>query len=123
MDSFHQDESGQPAGLAAALDELWVRFLPNIRERITILESAAAATAAGNLTSQKQQDAQAAAHKLIGILGTFGLDEGTSPARETERLYTPNAPPTPETGSQLVSLAASLRSLVEGRKPSCPPAK
>jgi HPt (histidine-containing phosphotransfer) domain-containing protein len=123
MDSPHRAESGQPAGLAAALDELWARFLPDIRERIAILESAAAATAAGNLTSQQQQDAQAAAHKLIGILGTFGLDEGTSPARETERLYTPDVSPTPETGSQLVPLAASLRLLVEGRKPSPPPAK
>ena len=86
MDSADRAHSTQPAGLAAALDELWVRFLPEIRQRIAILESAAAATVAGNLSPEQQRDAQAAAHKLIGILGTFGLDEGTSPARETEQL-------------------------------------
>jgi hypothetical protein len=48
--------------LAAALDQLWTRFLPQIRERVSILESAARSLAARCLTDPEQEEAGAAAH-------------------------------------------------------------
>ena len=45
------------------------------------------ALANGTLTAPQQEQAGADAHKLAGVLGTFGLKEGTELAREAERLY------------------------------------
>ena len=45
---------------------------------------AAEACASGTLTHAEQQQAAADAHKLAGVLGTFGLNEGTELAREAE---------------------------------------
>ncbi len=123
MDSLHPAHPGHAAALQSALDQLWIRFLPDIKDRISILESAAAAAAAGSLPPEQQQAAQSAAHKLVGILGTFGLDQGTFPARETERLYTADAAPSSQAAGQLVSFAKDLRLLVESRQPSSPPEK
>ena len=41
----------------------------------------------GSLTAEQREQASSAAHKLAGVLGTFGLDEGTNLAREAEILY------------------------------------
>jgi HPt (histidine-containing phosphotransfer) domain-containing protein len=102
--------------LHQALDGLWARFLPTIEERVGLLESAAAACAANRLSVEQQQAAFAAAHKLAGVLGTFGLTEGTALARELERMYSsPNAPDS-ALGARLVSMAAELRAIVQNRK-------
>jgi len=58
--------SDAQSALAAALDRLWVQFLPQIRERIEILEKSAQAFAAGRLTMEQHELASAAAHKLAG---------------------------------------------------------
>ena len=102
--------------LHQALDGLWARFLPTIEERVGLLESAAAACAANRLSSQEQQAAFAAAHKLAGVLGTFGLAEGTALARELEMLYSGQSAFDPALGARLVSIAAQLRSIVQNRK-------
>jgi len=109
------DQSGQP-DLAAALDKLWTRFLPEIRARVSILEAAAESAAANALTAEQQQAAASAAHKLAGVLGTFNLSRGTAIARELELLYSAEAPPGPGPASRLASASAELRSLVESRK-------
>jgi HPt (histidine-containing phosphotransfer) domain-containing protein len=98
------------ADLAAALKRLWVQFLPQIEERIAVLESASAAISAGRLSAQEQQAAQAAAHKLAGSLGTFGLAEGTRLAREAELLY---AAEPAQAADRLAGIAALLRALIE----------
>src|SRR5690348_3878076 len=103
MDSLQQDSPPQPASLAAALDRIWERHLPEIEERLGVLESAASATAAGTLSPAQQEAARAAAHKLAGTLGSFGLREGTAPAREAERLYAAETAPTPGEGTRLAN--------------------
>lgn len=123
MDSPPQDFPSQAAGLAAALDGIWQRHLPQIEERLAVIELAAAATAAGTLTPEQRLAAHAAAHNLAGVLGSFGLAEGTDPARETERLYAAGAGPNPESASRLAGMAATLRFLVESRKQPRAPAK
>ena len=109
-------QSGVPAdaALSQAIDRLWVRFLPEIRERVAILEAAAAAASSGKLTARHREAAQAAAHKLAGVLGTFSLTRGTVLAREAEVTYRESAPG-PSAGKRLVAIAAELRAMIENR--------
>ena len=110
MDSAQQDALNQ------ALDGLWAKFLPLIEERVGLLESAAAASAAGRLSIEQQQAAAAAAHKLAGVLGTFSLTEGTVLARELETVYFQPDVPGSALGARLISVAAELRLIVRNRK-------
>lgn len=100
-----------PTDFNAALDRLWGQFLPEIRERVAIIEVAATACAAGWLNPEQCQAAHAAAHKLAGVLGTFGLAEGTALARELEAICANNDAPDP----RAAELVAALRNLVESR--------
>jgi HPt (histidine-containing phosphotransfer) domain-containing protein len=103
------------AALAAALDRMWTRFRPEMIERVVSLEAAAAAFAAGSLTPPQQRSAAAVAHKLAGVLGTFGLAQGTALARELESLYSsPDAPPA-SCRERISSITHDLRAIVESR--------
>jgi HPt (histidine-containing phosphotransfer) domain-containing protein len=104
------------AALSRAIDRLWARFLPEIRERVAILEAAASAVSAGKLSRTRRQAAQAAAHKLAGVLGTFSLTRGTVLAREAEVAYSGEVAPSATSGKRLASLAAELRAMIESRK-------
>jgi HPt (histidine-containing phosphotransfer) domain-containing protein len=104
------------AEIAKALDGMWTRFLPEIRERVAALEAAAAALAGHTLTASQQHEARAAAHKLAGVLGVFNLPHGTALARELELLYSRESPLDPALGPRPAALAAELRATVESRK-------
>ena len=106
------------AALAEAIDALWVRFLPENRERVVTLEAAAAAVAAKKLTASHRETAKAAAHKLAGVLGTFSLTRGTVLARELEVAYSQESVPSASSGKRLAMLAAELRAMIESRKSS-----
>ena len=106
----------QQLELSAAIDRMWTRFLPEIRQRVEALETAATAFAADALTMPQQEAANAAAHKLAGVLGTFNLTRGTVLARELEILYSQETGPDDAHGKQLASLTAELRAVVENRK-------
>jgi HPt (histidine-containing phosphotransfer) domain-containing protein len=101
----------QPS-LTAALDRLWTRFLPEIRERAAVLDAAIQAAAAGSLGVEQKEAAASAAHKLAGVLGTFNLQRGTELARQLELQFNG----TPDSAAQLSSLASEMRSLIENRK-------
>jgi len=102
--------------LSAAIDQLWIRFLPEIRERVAVLEAAVAAFATDQLTEAHQEAANTAAHKLAGVLGTFNLTKGTVLARELEIMYSRENGPEPALAARLASIAAELRVMVENRK-------
>jgi HPt (histidine-containing phosphotransfer) domain-containing protein len=108
-------ETSKPSQVAEALDRLWNRFLPEIEERVAIIERAAAAIEAGSLTPELRRQAIAAAHKLAGTLGTFGLEEGTKVAREAEQFYIGESQSSPAS-TRPVELAAHLRAIVATRK-------
>ena len=108
----------EQAALDEAINRLWVRFLPEMMERIVVLEAAATAFAAGTLTFTHQEQANSAAHKLAGVLGSFNLTKGTVLARQLEVLYSQENGPDAEHGLELTSLAAELRRMVECRKTS-----
>ncbi len=109
------DPIEQPA-LTEALDRMWTQFLPQMKERVGLLESAAADFAANRLSTEQHEAASAAAHKLAGVLGTFGLTRGTVLARELEIMYSRDGGPDPALGERLTSIAAELRAIVDSRK-------
>ena len=113
MDSLDQSDGRETAAaISAALERLWVRFLPEIRARVEILEATAVALASGTLSAAQRESATSTAHKLAGSLGTFGLAHGTVVARELEQLYAGGDGPRPEVAAQM---ARELREMVEGR--------
>lgn len=109
--------STTPPAMADALAKLWARFLPEITQRIALLESASASLSAGVLPDDQREAAHGAAHKLAGTLGTFGLPRGTELARSAENLLaaTTAAELTPQFSVQLSLWTAELRLIVSSR--------
>jgi HPt (histidine-containing phosphotransfer) domain-containing protein len=101
--------------MAEALNRLWTQFLPQIEERVSTLESAATALAEGSLSSEQCEHAHSAAHKLAGVLGTFGLDRGTELAREAELLYSSGPSSATALDGRPAALAAQLRAILGTR--------
>ena len=109
---------GEPLAsqMTEAMNRLWVKFLPQIEERVQTLEDAAARLAAANsLSPDEQSKASAEAHKLAGVLGTFGLKEGTELAREAEGLYSDGTNSNPAKAARLGVIAEQLRVIVASR--------
>lgn len=75
-----------PEQIQKRMAELWARHLPEIAERVRVLESACSALENGELSGEERKAASAAAHKLAGALGTFGRTRGTELARELEEM-------------------------------------
>lgn len=107
-------EPAQQSALSQALDQLWARFLPQIAERVSLLESAATAFSANQLSTAQREAASSAAHKLAGVLGTFGLTRGTDLARDLEIFYSSEGGP--GSNPQIAEITAELRAIVAGRK-------
>ncbi len=107
-----QSESGKQ-NLSQALDRLWMQFLPQMRERIEVIEAANAALAADALTIDQRGQANSAAHKLAGVLGTFGLTRGTVLAREAEVIFSSEAAMDASMLPRLHEIAAQLRVMIE----------
>jgi HPt (histidine-containing phosphotransfer) domain-containing protein len=103
------------ADLGAALDQLWARFLPEIRARVDMLDTAAAACEAGTLQVAQHLAAHAAAHKLAGTLGTFNLAQGTELAREFELAFSCEEAPDSVMAERLIAISKEIRRIVESR--------
>jgi len=99
--------------LNAALDRLWKQFHPQMEERVAALHMAARALSMGKLGDNQREAAQSAAHKLAGVLGTFGMTKGTILAREAEILYAGDADPA--SAAQLTDIAVQLDALIRAR--------
>lgn len=104
------------AHIAAAMQRLWTQYLPQIEERVATLESAAGALSGQKLSSELRASAGSAAHKLAGVLGTFGLDQGTQLAREAEAFYSSDVQPAPGQAERLILIASRIRAMVASRK-------
>ena len=109
------DQKPQP-DISAILNQMWVRFRPDIYERVEVLDSAAKAHVAGTLTPGQCAAAHAAAHKLVGSLGTFGLMRGTELAREFEHACANDRTVMATDPSRLDAIAAEIRKIVDERK-------
>jgi HPt (histidine-containing phosphotransfer) domain-containing protein len=101
--------------LAEAMNRLWEKHLLQMQERVATLQRAAENLANGTLTATEQQLAAAEAHKLAGVLGTFGLKEGTELAREAEALYESSLDTNSVAASRLSAIARQLRASIASR--------
>lgn len=79
---------GAPDDVAGQLHELlstlWSRSRATIVERLDVLRATLRSLRANPSDAAARKSGGDAAHKLAGILGTFGLPEGTELARRTE---------------------------------------
>jgi HPt (histidine-containing phosphotransfer) domain-containing protein len=104
--------SRQPQ-MAEALKMLWQKFLPQMQERVAVLQDASRALQAGALSDEQRTAAGAAAHKLAGVLGTFGLAAGTTFAREAEELYTSGSPLDSAASARIGVITKQLDELIQ----------
>ena len=74
------------SGIESALGELWQESRDEVLARITVLEDAAAALAAGELGPEQRERARQAAHKLRGAAGMFGFTRASETAQELEEV-------------------------------------
>jgi HPt (histidine-containing phosphotransfer) domain-containing protein len=94
--------------LQQLLLKLWVNSKATIAERLETIRHAQTQMAQNSLQNSTRSQAVDAAHKLAGILGTFGLPEGTELARQVEEgLSTTN----PSEGLSVEGLDALVKQL------------
>ena len=110
------DEQKPTPDLTDLLNQLWMRFLPDIHERVAILETVGQARAAGKITPEQREAAHAAAHKLAGSLGIFGLAQGSELAREFEQMCASEQAFTSAQNLRPAALAAEIRTIIETRR-------
>ena len=97
------------------LREVWLRNRPTTMERLEIVSSALEALAAGHLDAARRDTGLSEAHKLRGILGTYGFAEGSELAGEAEELFQgAGAGATGAAGALAARLATYTRTLPDG---------
>jgi HPt (histidine-containing phosphotransfer) domain-containing protein len=74
------------------LATLWSRSRQTINDRLDVLRTTHRALRTNAADKNARRAGADAAHKLAGILGTFGLPEGTNLARRVEVMLEADAP-------------------------------
>jgi HPt (histidine-containing phosphotransfer) domain-containing protein len=92
------------------LKQLWTQHRATVFERLAILESAS--DAALDLDEVAMAEARSAAHKLAGALGTFGFQQGTDWARESEQIFERGGLAAHDR-TRLIENAKNIRALIE----------
>ena len=98
--------------LQAMLAALWERSRHTVAERALQLREAAKLMQQNRLDEAARLSAVDSAHKLAGVLGTFGLPRGTELAREAEVLFGQRTRPQPAVVERLQLLMAELIILI-----------
>ncbi len=88
------------------LQDIWKRHLPQLLERLNLLEHAATLAASSSLSEEQRAEAQNVAHKLAGNLGMFGHVHAGNTASQIEQIL---KDPTPQALAELPSLVAMLK--------------
>ena len=102
--------------IAEVLEQMWVRYLPDVLERVGTLQQASEALTSGSLSQASCKAAESAAHKLAGTLGTFALPRGTELARELEQTFAAEDGPDAASAPRIASTVSELRAMIESRK-------
>jgi HPt (histidine-containing phosphotransfer) domain-containing protein len=105
--------------LQTMLAGLWERSRHTVAERAALLQTAGELWNANRLDAATKLRAVDSAHKLAGVLGTFGLPRDTDLAREAEVLFGQTTPPAKAELERLSHLLAELTTLIaRGPSPS-----
>ena len=81
-----ENEEAVAEKIQAMLEVMWKNSTATVAERVSMVRRAQQKLAQGTLDTVVRKEAESAAHKLAGILGTFGLPEGSALASKIERL-------------------------------------
>ena len=101
--------------MEALLQALWKQNYGILLERLNLIRHASDQLAAGSLNEQMRNDAEAAAHKLAGILGTFGLPQGSVLASKIELSLASDQSAAAGFAPQLKSWVEELEAIVASR--------
>ena len=114
-DRISQDENGQSQEqkLQSMISALWDRSRHTVVERAALLRTAGELLAHNRLDEATQMNAVDSAHKLAGVLGTFGLPRGTDLAQEAEVLFGQSTTPGKVEIERLQVLLAELTHLID----------
>ena len=115
-DRISPDENeaqSQEQKLQSMISALWERSRHTVVERAARLRTAGDLLSDNRLDQATQQSAVDSAHKLAGVLGTFGLPRGTDLAREAEVLFGQPTPPGKVDIERLQVLLAELTTLID----------
>lgn len=105
--------SGPQAALKSKLAAVWKRSRSRMLARLDVLDQASVRPLGGRLDLTLRKQAESAAHKLAGSLGTFGLEAGSRFAREMEDLLRSNSLTSEARARRFSELAAALRVEIE----------
>lgn len=103
------------ARIAARLTELWRTSRPTILQRMTLLHSACDRLTQNPLDTDARAEGLEAAHKLSGVLGVFGLPQGSEIASSIEFHLKSTEPLNPEDLSSLRDRIADLDAVIAAR--------
>ena len=114
-DHISPEENGQSQEqkLQSMISALWDRSRHMVVERAALLRRAGDLLALNRLDEATQLSAVDSAHKLAGVLGTFGLPRGTDLAREAEVLFGRSTTPGEVEIERLQVLLAELTYLID----------
>jgi HPt (histidine-containing phosphotransfer) domain-containing protein len=104
------------ARIAARLTELWRTSRPTIMERVQLLHSSLDALTQNRADTEARANGLEAAHKLSGVLGVFGLPQGSELASEIEFLLKQDQSLTREDLSSLRDHLADLEAVIATRE-------
>ncbi len=98
--------------IEAMLQIMWKSSRATIAERVATLRNAQQRLAEGSLDKITRKEAESAAHKLAGVLGTFGLPEGSAIASRIEVLLAQDAGINPRQQQDLAKWLDDLEGLI-----------
>lgn len=95
---------------ADVVRELWLRHRDITLGRLARVHEALAKLGAGELSDEERAEATTDAHRLRGILGTYGFPEGTELAGQAEDALADGTTPSraTELGALVAAYAATL---------------
>jgi HPt (histidine-containing phosphotransfer) domain-containing protein len=111
--SLPPEEQSQEQKMQNMISALWERSRHTVAERAQLLQSAGELWNDNRLDPATKLRAVDSAHKLAGVLGTFGLPRGTDLAREAEGLFGQATPPDKAEIERLQVLLAELTRLID----------
>ena len=111
--SPEENGQSQEQKLQSMISALWDRSRHTVVERAALLRTAGDLLAQNRLDKATQMNAVDSAHKLAGVLGTFGLPRGTDLAREAEVLFGQSTQPGKVEIERLQVLLAELTHLID----------
>jgi HPt (histidine-containing phosphotransfer) domain-containing protein len=111
--SLPPGEQTQEQKMQSMISALWERSRHTVVERAQLLQSAGELWNDNRLDAATKLRAVDSAHKLAGVLGTFGLPRGTDLAREAEGLFGQATPPDKAEIERLQVLLAELTRLID----------